>query len=338
MNKVFVLGAGASKDANIPLTNEIIPYLLKMKPNIAENPLRTSTASLSILQNYLMEIKKQPVLSCYDVEDLLLLTYSVIGYPELLGWDQNKIINFRHHLLWGIIFAIEPGLGLERNIEPYRYFVDSLTLNDAIITLNYDMLLDYLLIEKFGAINYHLDTALLSENNIPLHLQSGGFFFLKLHGSTNLFRCDRCNEYIILERPYAYLSEDPNLILANGKVPCPKDDGGNLWATLIAPSQEHEPIQMVFSTTWKKSYALLSNADDIYLIGLSFRENDFQFKHLLRASIASNLNCRISIINKTIDNPLRLRLKNMFIDREIDFIEMEFGKWVTNNQGLVRFY
>lgn len=164
MTRVFILGAGASKNANAPLTVEIVPFLLKQNPNLNEEPLKISTVTLSILIGQLKEIKKNDYLGRLDVEELLSLTYAPIYLKSILGWDDSKINSFKNHLQWGILFAIENGLEQCKDFNPYNLFGKFVREDDAIISFNYDFLFESIILKKFQKINYALDRKLLLDS------------------------------------------------------------------------------------------------------------------------------------------------------------------------------
>lgn len=338
MHRVFVLGAGASQDANIPLTNQIIPNLLREKPDVREEPLRTSTVSLDILIRYLKQIKINEYLSLLDIEDLLSLTYFPIVFKEIINWDEREIDSFRRHLVWGVLYTIENGLNNWKNIETYRLFAKMVEETDSIISFNYDLVFEKFLLDKFGAINYHLDSNLISENGRLFNFTSDNFTFLKLHGSMNLFYCDRCNKYTIMEYPYATISEDPNLHLANENIPCPEDDGGNLIAVIIPPGGEKSQIAPILQPSWKSAYQVLKKAEEIVFIGISLRENDIWLRYLIQSSIINNKNVKLKYICKKITPQNKERIQNILLTNKIEFFDGGFAKWINDIYGLPRFF
>lgn len=338
MSKIYVLGAGAPRDANIPLTNEIIPRILKENPNIHEEPLRISTISLHILVDYLKEIAGNEYLSSLDIEDLLSITYFPLVLKELTQWDDNKISNFRRHLIWGILFEIEKALNNNRNQYTYQFFTKMIDEKDSIISLNYDLLFEKFLIEKFGTINYNLDLELLSESGMKDEYTYSDFNFIKLHGSMNLFYCDCCHKFTPMNYPNAMISEDPNLHIGNIKIACPADDGGNLIAVIIPPAGEKSEVAPILRPCWEKAFNLLKVADDIFFIGISFRENDIWLRFLFQSSICMNKNVKLHYITNKISDDKRDKIISLFQNKSIEFIEDGFAGWISKYYGLGRFY
>lgn len=339
MNRVFILGAGASKNAQAPATREIIPLILKQKTDLNEEPLRISTISLHILTGYLKEIRNHDYLKTLDVEELLALSFSPVFLDILLGWDVQKIKNFQSHLQWGIIYIIEQGIQKCNNFEPYELFREFIDDNDAIISLNYDLIFEFILLEKLKKINYFLNSDLLINKGQFSKYLEGKFPFLKLHGSMNLSYCDKCQNFSLSDPSLAVFTEDPNIgRIGNYKFGCPSGDGGNLISAIIPPGAEKSPIFPVLIPVWKKAFELLKNADEIYFIGVSFRENDIYFRHLICGSLCDNKDVKITYIGNELTPERKDRLSNLLNISTIKFIDGGFGKWMTTFYGLIRFY
>ncbi|MHA1410734.1 MAG: hypothetical protein ACTSQY_10595 [Candidatus Odinarchaeia archaeon] len=192
MNRVYILGAGATAHAGAPLGNNILKKYIEIKLQQLERDKKmfskqgaTSTTAqilgnFSNLHNILMiqpnckfthitPLRELLEENLPNIEDVFTLYDMALQKDEPFLFeadiDQNIIRKDILDLLTRTIVLSTVG-ALNKNFttQPYQKFVDHLTKDDVIISYNYDTLLDNAILHKFGELNYGFD--ILTEENI----------------------------------------------------------------------------------------------------------------------------------------------------------------------------
>lgn len=181
MYNIFVLGAGFSKPAGLPLCNELFKEVLRKskKTNIYQNILKKDISNFLKYHNKTnnvhiteSEINFEEFISYLDIEHYLSLKGSDTWSDEG-NRSQIAIRNLiSHHLLKKI-----NSMG-KNDWKLYEYFVENLNPGDIIITFNYDNIIEKCLEKAMKPYRLFLNKISDKEEDIIL---------LKMHGSIDWF-------------------------------------------------------------------------------------------------------------------------------------------------------
>lgn len=309
--RVYILGAGASVDAGGPLMSNWPKRLCEMDASVVpENHWGNEFTSREIIEMIQTYINNNLVReNNWDIEELLTYTYTLelIGQPININPPDGSLVPippslFRRGMIWLMKKSLE--ISLEKPIpDMYLLFASSLQAdNNAIINLNYDLVIEDALQQTKKPYFYALDTykdhtglTNSSEARIPL---------LKLHGSMNWQMCmgesrgvppkeNIADCRIIHTYETKQISHDPF-----EDDPCPAC-GRNMFETLIVPPiiGKFEHVR-VLKSVWNIAAADLFLADEVVAIGYSMPEADQMIKFLLRATSREASQPRLVVVNK----------------------------------------
>lgn len=181
--RIFILGAGFSKPAGLPLGSELLQEITKYINNSSSKVFHEYKDSIQQDIDIYKEYSQKEEIKEINIEDLI----EFIDYQHFLqfhgGLDANSSSSHSQSAIRILISMIlnEKQKSIE-NKELYKKFITNLTDNDIIITLNYDILLESLLNEENK--NYKLfPSYLCKKKNSTLP----SITILKIHGSINWF-------------------------------------------------------------------------------------------------------------------------------------------------------
>ncbi len=183
-NRVFILGAGFSKSAGMPLASELIPLLLD-RVGIRDYPelqdwIKDISVRISTLRSGLGGNSETPLnveelfdFAKHDIELMRMYHQSQTGESPSSAWlDASKSVE-----TWLEYFEedlLDILLRSQKNSDCTKLtsFVDALRHGDCILTFNYDTLLEQTLQHRNKGWNHGFANE--ANNGIPI---------LKLHGS-----------------------------------------------------------------------------------------------------------------------------------------------------------
>lgn len=311
---VFILGAGASKDAGAPLMLEFLEKaedLLRFgSVEDAQKEFELVFRSRSLLTRAHskadIDIKNlEAVFSAFDLARLLKklgdLTPEQIA-NDLMPAMRTVIVRTLEEKM-----EFEPTIdevgrrGVQPSASDYPRFVEliedlqhnaTLKHSVAIITFNYDVALDAVLAGHGIPIDYGLGQA--PQNAIPV---------LKLHGSLNWANCPECAKvtpYFVQE----YLQENHLLFSGNdspfklhigstiGRHAHPTTDGKRHLLEqkpfLIPPIWNKSEFSKALISVWSRATDELSQAENIFVIGFSLPSTDTFFRDLYAIGTTSD--------------------------------------------------
>lgn len=209
MFNIFILGAGFSKRAGVPLGAELFKEVLSeaKSVNLYENILRPDIERYleyynklnkgSITEN---EINFEEFISYLDIENFLKLkgknTWSDKGERS-----QIAIRNLIAKIIYQRTSSINQG-----DLSIYETFVKKLKPRDIIITFNYDTIIEKCLEKQGMPYRLFLDRLSSVGNNMGIGDNSdraeGEIILLKMHGSIDWFNIE---EY---DKQYNYFKKD----------------------------------------------------------------------------------------------------------------------------------
>ncbi len=296
--KVYFLGAGASHEAGVPLSNQILAAGLQLLESLSSRQPAESSSYLSALSDQDIEL----ISNVYDwigrvfhagkLDTSHLPPLDIIwGLADIAIGRKSKIvpkdfdisealINLIQHVVAGcrVIYDQEGNPSYDfstRYDNPFTRFVEIVEEDAIFITTNYDLLLERAIKESGKDFWYGL------EGNTP----SSGYLMIKLHGSFNWRYCAECDEIYVLD---GNLQDDKPIYAPNAKT-CPRD-GSDLHAVMIPPSLVQVNMIRSLQNVWKLAHNAIRTADGMAIIGYSMPDADLEIIYLLRHAMYLNKN------------------------------------------------
>ncbi|MGD2109800.1 MAG: hypothetical protein PVI86_10445 [Phycisphaerae bacterium] len=293
-NTVFILGAGASKEAGAPLMNEFLDEahrLWKMGDvHDANEDFKRVFQGIGALQR----VHSKAQLDIHNIESVFAafeMSKTVNTFP---GHDADCIDGLIKSLKKLIVHTLEQNVRLpvrEGRPHPPGHYEDFVVMlkhlmrealpreSVAVLSFNYDMALDYSLHWRKVPRSYGLQAS--PSQAIPL---------LKLHGSLNWGHCTKCHEVVPIELGeffkqfrWADLSEETTAQLKIGSLldrfeHC--DSPLDPEPVLVPPTWHKEDYHRGIGQVWARAAAELAEAENIFVIGYSLPLSDSFFRYL----------------------------------------------------------
>lgn len=302
---VFILGAGASVDAGLPVMKD---FLSKAEDLFNSNSLQPDEKNafnevldaIYKLQGISHQIRNnlnniENVFGLFDMGRMLAKLGEVSPDKiDQLFFDIQKVIGLTIDFNTKIITNDKGEQRIPGPIHTFIKFIDDVFLdenncNASIITFNYDVTLEYAM--QFYNIfpNYYINGK-TNPGRLPL---------LKLHGSLNWATDNNGNLFdwnvrSILSRVGGFGGvKQFRLLVArhlfNNNSPFDFETTGPF---LVPPTWNKGEYHLKIGKVWKKAVDFLADAQAIYVIGYSMPETDMFFKHLLSLATYSRTNIR----------------------------------------------
>ncbi len=303
---VFVLGAGASKQAGVPLMGEFL--------DVAEHIWRSGELNEQDTEHFervFRAISKLQIVHSKSKLDLVNLeaVFSTFEMAKLLGklpgFEEAELSDLITSMKRVIVVTIEKTLEFPfsskraREALPYGAFCNLLKeIRDnsmekpgvSIVTFNYDIALDHALhINRLGP-NYHLMGHAESKESVSL---------LKLHGSINWGSSSDYDQIIPYDLHKYFKNYSFDRIfsdVSSVKIPIGthlneqkdslKIDGEPV---IVPPTWNKSLNHSELSKVWSQAAIELEEAENILVIGFSLPETDMFFKHLYALGTVGDL-------------------------------------------------
>jgi hypothetical protein len=198
--RVFILGAGFSKPAGFPLATELTDEVLAQMQEIvgSEDPIFDFADIIRRLHQWIRKSKSLPPVSIeefYDYATIFAERFKFEHHGETVGrhygdtaymkaYEVETWLTYLDEDLLDVLLKHED----DANLTPIQRFVDSLRPGDAVVTFNYDRLVERCLNAKGLKWSFGLDR----------NADQGRIHVLKMHGSLDWIRYLR---YPPKERP-----------------------------------------------------------------------------------------------------------------------------------------
>ncbi|BEQ13739.1 hypothetical protein [Desulfoferula mesophila] len=306
---VFILGAGASADAGVPVMRD---FLDRARDFYSSGQLlRNERRYFEDVFKAIHELKGASFNSNLDLNNIEAV-YSAFDMGKLLGQlgsnTHNKIesLNISIQKLIGITIDLSTTLTLNPkgkiNVKgPYHSFVknikqkykDQNSLVPSIITFNYDVALDYSLHCEYQSFSCCLDEK-PEPGIIPL---------LKLHGSvnwglgehTNIIKSWNMRELLqsgLVGAPDNLRPEVPFIVARHLQNANKNPSLGMSGPVLVPPTWSKNEHHAKIGRIWQMAAKELSEAEAIYVIGYSLPETDMFFRFLFALATHSESSIR----------------------------------------------
>ncbi|MGE9268184.1 MAG: hypothetical protein ACQKBY_08805 [Verrucomicrobiales bacterium] len=292
---VYILGAGFSKAANLPLQGELLPAVLKQE-NENSNSIKNF---IKTVYGLVGDAAKQLAL-----EDVYTPIHQAISSGQYLkSYTPDKLKEVERCLNLEIANVMNDRVGHDKYAQDFVDYLQghSLPRRDSfsIISLNWDIMLDKILFQKLkqdtdvngnrrGLLNYcNYGTQIwkyneVSGTNLTSSRNRNTIKLLKLHGSLNWVSCPRCNRLFI--NP----NEKSAIAAYTRTATCKKCEGGVKLETEIAlPTFQKDLSRIHFQHIWHKAAIELSEATKLVFVGYSFPLADFDFRALITKHVST---------------------------------------------------
>jgi len=314
----YILGAGFSKPAGAPLGNELLNRILKLScdKKIGVNQRATLINITETLEELLGELQNR------SYEEILTILQNKALFETIIRRDFIEAKQMQKEFIWAGLFAISYLIGINRKKSLYDKFVNLLSPMDAIISLNYDIIVEDALIRKY----HQFDTGIPPQYILKPSkhfITYMGIEILKIHGSMNYLKCDNCGKWLTEKQKIAHsiLAPFPDGFEAF----CECD--GQLLPVIVPLSMEKSGALLDVNWFWKKAAYNLRNAKKVIFIGCSLSPADFHFRILLRETIGKRDNTNVSVISSS--SKSKKRYEELFPNHRIDFFKDGFEKWIS---------
>lgn len=342
INKVAVLGAGASADAGVPTLNQFwhkVQELIKSKQftneeigkinNILEKrKLLLPDSNIEEFFSYVDFQINFDVLIPISAEDRIFINKVTnkhdrgrIPIPNIrhMGKEKADFEKLKNEISWLIIRTLDLSLkSCDNKIEEcYTKLIKNF---DVTITFNWDTL-------------YERAYKRLMEKSIPEdHLGFCGYIrkktLLKLHGSLDWGECQQCNGL--------HMSDKIEHVVYENKI-CPNCNKSALIITSILPAlTKFEKISKTkkpdYKMIWDCAMYAISGAKEIYFFGYSLSDNDVHTKIFFKSGILNNINSELKlyVIDKCCCEDLQNRYRKAFENKTKPiFIEKTFKEFFS---------
>jgi NAD-dependent SIR2 family protein deacetylase len=289
---VFILGAGASAEAGAPVMANFLERAEEvLKPDPALETVLSAAGSLQqVLAKAYFDIHN--IESIFGAIEMGRLIERFPGFQVRQLDDLSEAINhvIATTLEETIAFPVKDGQ--IRPTSSYEFLAHLLSLLNettpraSVITFNYDIALDYALQFQGTPPEYCIDLETRGPRTPRL---------LKLHGSLNWVRCDKCKKIVVV-RPLFELFQHAGF---------PREDAGSFtWnlkrdlgtytcrnpgctnelirplPVLVPPTWNKTQHHVHLKHVWKQAAVELSEARHIVICGYSLPESDSFFPHL----------------------------------------------------------
>lgn len=332
-NKVFFLGAGFSKAVRscYPLMDELTQQVFErlekesVRKHLDEIPPLVKQNIESLLTYLSTDSPWKTDATKYENKALYSAIVEILSdiFLELAKREQSGV--YGPYDIGGNL-----AIKISKHLEDYNF-----------ITLNYDLLLEQMLLriirEETGYDGIsHQNFYSYPMSWIGSRSHSGSFGFasyekettlpkiLKLHGSVNWFWAGTGPSDILYYRNWTRNEKD-NITMG-------------LKPYIIPPVLDKSSFynHIAIHEIWRQAEELLSNADEIYIVGFSFPQTDSSVKYLFQSALRKH-QPKIYVVNADTKKHLQINYKPVFGDIPIDYTYTSTSKKHPDKKVLDRF-
>jgi len=338
MKTVFILGAGASRDAGAPLMADFLDRAEDLYTTKAAGTehVRADFERVFAAIAELQGIHAKSYLDLYNIEDVFGAVEMASTLGKLGNRSANAIREIRQSLVKVIYTTLECcvhfPLGAQGDLRPhesYKRFLEFMTNaaakaghQFAYITFNYDLCLDFAMHHRRIRYDYCLEKTPKSDAT-PL---------LKLHGSINW---GQSGARIVPEpfgsrvgipgQKYAILPMGTEL---NRRSNSDRKSGGPV---IVPPTWSKSRYRTQLANVWAAAAQQLSEAQNIFVIGYSLPETDSFFRYLF--SLGSQGGARLRrfvVVNPDEGERVERRFRDMVGRGVLERFQMIYAPFVAS--------
>lgn len=303
--KVYILGAGASKPDGVPLMGEFITEGLKQwdgDDNILGGLFKFIQTELKKNISLTGGLPNKEMFEAARYADREIGIEGLLEAAVELKDREAKIA--AEHFIFKTIEKTSSQCSCLRKFVANKIKGDLKSdFSIGIVSFNYDILLERSLL--FNSLNQKF-SYIISSFELPCNRGSyymkkykGEIKLFKPHGSLNWALCDKCKN---IQHNWSRRYKSVN------KSYCNKCGQKGLTHLLVAPVK-NKINNDIFKSLWSEAEKFLKEAQEIIVIGYSFREADKKAREKIGEAIGSNLNCP----ELTIVNPDMIKIYNTIL-------------------------
>lgn len=302
-NTVFIMGAGASYSAGVPLMNDFLDEARKLHANNQiqdEDKVHFERVFKGI--SALQATHSKSSLDMYNLESVFATFEMAKRLNKMPNFEPDEIDELLHSMKRLIVVTIERKLEIPLNKrepslpKPYFEFGNLIqNINNklspeeevSILTFNYDIALDFMLSDFSLGPDYCLISSMKYGKRKVVKL-------LKLHGSINWgiseMELKEKQETIRNIRPYRIdeykrdkffsLNNSTTNFRIGSELKNYKEVKYLEDPVIVPPTWNKSTIHKDMLHVWREASKQLEKAENIFIIGFSMPETDIFFKHL----------------------------------------------------------
>jgi len=323
---VFVLGAGASTTAGAPLIKDFLKVAddLRYSGDLGKYSLYFDKVFNAISGLQLLHSKSR--LDITDIESIFAafeMGLLINKLPNMSEKDINETITAIKILILKTLeqtikFTCEDNqIWPDKTYNSFARLINKIKDGKktcSVITFNYDLALDYAL--HFNSVPYDYCLTEDTLSGIPL---------IKLHGSLNWAKCDKCNciipwnlkdffnthHYSLLKDGMKVIIDLPSRLI-DGEFEHCGEKIFNLSPVIVPPTWNKTSYHNQLSNVWKHAANMFSDAKNIFISGYSLTPSDSFFRYLYALSSVSNtLIKRFWVYDPAEGNEIENRFKDL---------------------------
>ena len=342
MKTIFILGAGASKQAGAPLMTDFLDCaydLLRLKTQ----GIIESKEDFENVFNAISELQGVHSKSYLDLDNIEIVFGAIemgILLKRLGNRDEESIKNLRNSLITLIYKTLEFSIPFpvrNRRISPPKPYDSFMTILEGVeknqphqdphdfsfITFNYDLCLDFFLHYSGRNYDYCLEPG----------KSTGGSPLLKLHGSINwgLSENMKIIPYHVHEAHFNFLHDVKQVFYNLGtNLNFKEHDGKPLTGppVIVPPTWNKNSYHGQLSNVWSKAAYEIAEAENIFIIGYSLPETDSFFRYLYALGSESTKRLRnFVVVNKDNSGTTERRFRELIgkgIENRFHYIASTF--------------
>jgi hypothetical protein len=353
---VFVLGAGFSAPAGMPVKADLMTDILGTRSEPLQDQVRHTYSAL-------FNITDKKSMENIPLEDVFTMLDRARRYGETIrGLSHRQISDSHSAILKAIAHEFDKKLmGFDPSL--YDPFFQELIQRRrgrgnkeaqredpfAILTLNWDTIPDFSILRNGEPSHTGVDYACYDhaldgvECHLPsIFLKAEGKFnikLLKLHGSLNWLICSSCGRLFSRtqngDRPTICFPETEN---------CRFCEEVELENIIITPTLVKDISQTHLKSVWHNALTDLQESGRIVFVGYSFPMADFEFRYILLKALAGRGDVSIRVVLYPPDElcksdeerwerkRIEYRYTHFFGQRDVEFRYLDVRDFISNPQ------
>lgn len=310
---VYFLGAGVSKEAGAPTQKEMWEQVVHLWKTTGDEKIK---AVLDFAGYLNLDISGSPVK--VNIAEVLTLVDMALEQDVSLGcYDPEFLRKIRHYFVYAICQVLKNSACLVKG-KVFAAFCHALDPGDIVISLNYDTIIDGILMDCPRQVSYGF--YLEDFFGHMMGVSREGQLLLKPHGSLNWLFCRCCNGM--------YLASKEDEVLAEPGFFCPKDRH-RLNEVIVTPTYQKKFLVPQLHQVWGQCFQELKKADAITFLGYSFPPGDVHIIYLIkRAILAGGKNPEIKVVVPDSQGLVLARCESIF--SRCRFFNTSFGRYFTS--------
>ncbi len=325
---VFVLGAGFSKPAGLPLQKELLEKILKLEaPDINMEFELVRSDLKKFIERSFGNVEPKNL----SLEDLFtIFDRAIINKENFISYEWKKLFEIKEELIHAIILTIDYYMEKSQEKIPkfYSTFANYIMnstgeMVPSVVSLNWDSFLEYILYKHNSKIFIDYCTYAYKLNGEEVKYNESRdkrIKILKPHGSINWLYCPNCGRLFIDENKSIGIEDKIKCKFCN-------NNGSNIYLNnlIITPTMLKDLMSLHIKNIWQNMFLELQSAHRIVFIGYSFPIADYEIRYILRKAISTD--AKVEVVFKNESKKTTDRYKNFFGD-SIEIYNEGVEKWV----------